>query len=218
MTAEVFLHVEAFSGHYSYPGNSGNGEPLRTAPVPHPSNVRGFLENLCALSPQTLEGSLAYGVVREPTGHGLLARRAQVEMSGLKGYTLDNKRVRALEPGEKSTAAQGLMGAAVRLQLVETLFFPVYLVAYRGPFAAKLRASLEGKVNTWGVTYLGASDGAILDLHEVSPTAEARWLVPGETLRLIWKSKRGYDVVNPNYRTYDLTERQVIQEAAWHSL
>lgn len=202
----IGLAFEMRTGHFSYPGYTENMAPVGTAPVPHPSNVRGMLENICALPPQTLEGEFAYGEVRPPGGSGLLLRRAHVEVSGL-GDAYKAARYRD-EP-----IKTGAMGSAIRVQKLETLLELRYRVYYRGPLEARLRAGLNGEHETWGVLSLGTSDNTVLDLHEA--TGPARWVVPGEDLRLILKSKRGYDTLDPTYQTYALSPLSELPEAAW---
>lgn len=194
----ICMIVTALTGHYSYPGSVENGQVVQSAPVPHPSTVRGFLEALCAQAPQTLVGEIAYGATRPPRGVGIVSRRGHVEMSSSPGF-----------PG-----LQGKAGTAIRMQGVETLLLPQYAIAYRGPQVARLQAGLEGRTDVWGVLSLGTSDDLVLGIEVCAAAPEAAWLVPGKELLLIKKSARGYHNNAAQYVRYD---RPVgaLQEAAW---
>ena len=70
--------VEAVTGHWGMPGQVPQGATAASYPYAPPSTIQGFLESLVGAPRGAFKGRFAYGLLREPGGHGFMDRRVHV--------------------------------------------------------------------------------------------------------------------------------------------
>ena len=182
----IRLYVETPTGHYRIPGQVGQGEVASTFPVPPPATIKGFLESLTGSTRGSFQGEFAYGRARLPAGYGMIYQRVHVWASG-------------------GIKAKGSLPQQTRTCHVETLIDPAYVILVRGSWEAKVQSALRGDVERYGVLYLGRSADFVTWLDEFKGDLDPiEWIVPGKEIRLITRSGRGYDHINPDYGTFSL--------------
>jgi len=187
----ISLIVYLMSGHYRKPGTVGNMGHVASYPVAPPSTIIGFLESLCGMESGTFKGSFSYGWVKRPAAMGVILRKDHVWSSsgdsnqGKNPYPTDSEVLRPV--------------------LREMMFDFVLNIMVQGPSEERIRAALRGEVTRYGVLSLGESDNVVSWLQEGQEDA-VEWVIPGNRMLLPIKSGRGYDVVNPVYKSFNYSK------------
>lgn len=176
------FHVACERGHYGFPGRNGSFSQRATAPVPHVSTVRGFMESICGDELGTFQGRYAYGRVHLPKMMGRIFRKDSVP------------------PRQKKEQAS-------RPCYWNVLFGVAYQVIVEGEYEDRLRLGLKGELSRYGILSLGTSDDVVWLLREYA--REAQWVVPGQAFPLVVEPQRGYTNLRPKYGYFDLTPHQL---------
>lgn len=198
----IDLKVHVPTGHYTQPGVMGVMGVVRTYPMAPPSTMTGFVESLCGKPVgafKATESEMAYGWALDgrPKGFATLLQRMHVVANQTDAFAKEHKITEGVRPYHR-----------------ECLFYMIYRVTVKGPFAELIRKALVGDVERTGVLSLGDSDDMVDWISESVEPAE--WLIPGQTMALPICTPGTYANVQAIRGRFDLSASMVnVPDTAW---
>jgi CRISPR-associated Cas5-like protein len=182
----IFIEVKAVSGHYGRPGLPDSLSLKQSFPFAPPSTIQGFIESLCGMGPNSFDGKFCYGVATKPRGKGNFFK--------LGTYWLNEK-----------IDEQQYNIAGVRPITWETYIDPSYIVGIEGPMEEKVKKSLNGEVERFGILSLGTSDDEVYSIKIVE-NAQCQWIREGGKHILPIESPKGFHERFSNSAKFDLDQ------------